>query len=76
MPTNEMIAIRDAARAFAAAHVRTLAAELVEWQDTGLLRDGKLRELAGIWAKGDESNAMSLAESTATRAALDAVAKS
>ncbi len=73
---TEVIAIRDEARLFASMHVRSLAAELVEWQDTGLLPDGRLRELAAIWAKGDESNAMSLAESTATRAALDAVAKS
>lgn len=76
MPRSGVIAIRGEARAFAATHVRALAAELVEWQDTGLLADGKLRELAAIWAQGDESNAISLAESTATRAALDAVAKS
>ena len=76
MSKTEVIAIRDEARAFAATHVRALAAELIEWQDTGLLTNGKLRELAAIWSKGDESNAMSLAESTATRAALDAVATS
>lgn len=76
MSKTEVIAIRDEARAFAATHVRALAAELVGWQDTGMLTDGKLRELAVIWSKGDESNAMSLAESTATRAALDAVANS
>lgn len=74
MPKAEVIAIRDEARKFAATHVKALSAELVEWQDTGLLPDARLRELATIWAKGDESNAMSLAESTATRAALDAVA--
>lgn len=76
MSTIDIIAIRNEARTFAAVHVRALACELVEWQDTGLLPDGKLRELAAIWSKGDESNAMSLAESTATRAALNAVAVS
>lgn len=73
MSKIDIIAIRNEARAFAATHVRALSAELVEWQDTGLLRDGKLRELAAIWSKGDEPNSMSLAESTATRAALNAV---
>lgn len=67
---------RDEARAFAAENVKALAAELIQWQDSGLLPDGKLRELAAIWAKADESNSMSLAESAATRAALDAVASS
>lgn len=76
MPKTEVIAIRDEARKFAATHVRALASELIGWQDTGMLIDGKLRELAAIWSKGDESNAMSLAESTATRAAMDAVANS
>lgn len=76
MSKSDVIAIRDEARTFAATHVRVLAAELVEWQDTGLLADGKLRELAAIWSKSDESNAMSLAKSTAVRAALDATAKS
>lgn len=73
MPKSEVIEVRNEALAFAATHVKSLAAELVEWQDTGLLPEGKLRVLASIWAKIDESNAMSLAESTATRAALDAV---
>lgn len=75
MSKTEVIAIRDEARAFAATHVRSLAAELIDWQDTGLLQGPKLRELAAIWAKGDESNSLSLAETSAMRAALDAAAK-
>lgn len=73
MKTIDVVATRDEARSFAAKWVKPLAAELIEWQDTGLLPDGKLRELAAIWAKVDESNSMSLAESSAGRAALDAV---
>lgn len=70
------IEVRNKARAFADGCAKTLAAELIEWQDTGLLRDGKMRELAAIWASVDASNAMSLAQSTATRAALHALTKS
>lgn len=66
-------ATRNEALAFATEHAKALAAELIQWQDTALLPDGKLRELAAIWAKADESNSMSLAESMATRAALDAL---
>ena len=76
MPVDPITAIRDETRAFAKANVKTLDADLIEWQDTGLLVDGKLRELAAIWAKIDNSNAMSLAENTATRAAFDVLAAS
>jgi len=68
--------VREKARAFADGCTKTLAAELIEWQDTGLLRDGKLRELASIWADVDAPNSLSLAESTATRAAFEALTKS
>lgn len=71
---GEVTAIRDEARAFAATHVHALASELVEWLAAGLTPGAKLSELAAIWARGDESHAMLLAESTATRAVLDAVA--
>ncbi len=76
MSQAALIATRNEARSFAASFAKVLADELIQWQDTGLLPDGKLRELAAIWARADESNAMSLAESTATRAALDALVQS
>lgn len=62
--------IRERANQFAATHVRELAAEIIEWQDTGLLRNGKLRELAAIWAEADVFSALTVAERTAFRAAL------
>jgi len=68
--------VKKQAEEFAAAHVVALSQELIQWYDTALLPDGKLRELASIWAQVDETGAMSLAESTATRAALDRAAKS
>lgn len=73
MKKDELIAVRDEARSFAATWVKPLAAELIEWQDTGLLTGGKLSELAAIFDKFDSTNSLSLAESTAMRAALDAV---
>lgn len=71
----DVLVIRDQARRFAATHASALARELITWQDTAMLPDGRLRDLAEIWSKVDESNAMSLAESTAMRAALDALVK-
>ena len=37
---------RRAMREFAEENLAILCAELVEWQDTGILREGKMRELA------------------------------
>lgn len=68
--------VRDEARAFATSHAKELATEMIQWQDTALLPNGKLRELAAIWAMADKSNALTLAESTATRAAFDVLVRS
>lgn len=73
MPLSDPITVRNQARAFANSHARELASELIQWQDTGLLIDGRMRELAAIWSAVDASNSLSLAENTATRAALDAL---
>ena len=66
--------LRDESEAFAAAHMRDCAEELLEWSDTALLRDGKVRELArlcAVWA-GDR-DALPIAERIVQRAALRAV---
>lgn len=56
---------------FARAHLRECAGELLAWQDTGTLPDGKMRELARMCtAWTDESNALSIAEHTVQREAL------
>lgn len=39
---------RNAMHAFADANLSELCAELAEWQETGLLRDGKMRQLAQL----------------------------
>lgn len=73
MSLSDPITVRNQARAFANVHAKALAGELIQWQDTGLLIDGRLRELAAIWVTADDSNSLSLAEHTATRAALEAL---
>ena len=48
MTRDELIEKRSAAEAFCKQHAIECAQELIEWQDTSLLRDGKLRELAKL----------------------------
>lgn len=56
---------------FARRHLQECAGELLTWQDTGTLPDGKMRELARMCAAWtDESNALSIAEHTVQREAL------
>jgi hypothetical protein len=43
--------LRNVAEAFCAANLSACAAELCEWQNTGLLRDGKFRELGDLCEK-------------------------
>ena len=66
--------LRDESEEFASANLRDCAEEILEWSDTALLRDGKVRELArmcAVWA-GDR-DALSIAERIVQRAALLAV---
>lgn len=42
---NEAIKFREKARSFAKMHYAECAAELIEWQDTAILCDGKVRQL-------------------------------
>ncbi|QFZ84561.1 hypothetical protein GFK26_18200 [Variovorax paradoxus] len=70
---NDLNAIRARAAAFAAEHVVALAREVSAWQDTGLLVDGRMRELAAIVAPIAGDHKMQMAESFADRAARSAV---
>jgi hypothetical protein len=61
---------REICRRFAETHVAELADEAIEWQDSSVLRDGKLRELAKMCAPWTGSQyALSVAQNFATRAA-------
>lgn len=46
--SNEPKAIMAQAEDFAKDHLRECAAELIEWSDTAVLKDGKVRELARL----------------------------
>lgn len=64
--------LRDRAVAYARQHAKTLALELIQWQDSGLLAEGRMRELALIWAEVDSFSALDMAERTAVRSILEA----
>lgn len=66
---NDLHNTRDQATAFAAQHVAALASEVNDWQDTGVLSGGVLRELAEIVAPIAGDHKMQMAESFANRAA-------
>jgi len=73
--SDELKEVRERGEAFAGEHVVECAAELLEWSNTALLRDGRIRELAKMLAKLDEHHALPLAERFATRAALELAAR-
>jgi hypothetical protein len=61
--------------AFAKANAHELAVEIIEWQDTSRLKDGKLRELARIAADVACGDALKVAENFAIRQALELAAQ-
>jgi len=73
--TIDIKVFRSEAQAFAKEHLAECAAEIIEWQDTAILRDGRVRELA---AKCDKfianHDALRVAESFINRAAVERVA--
>lgn len=62
-----------AMREYTALHLKELCVELIEWHDTALLRDGRMRELAGL-CTFDDSNHIRQAERMIENAALRVVA--
>lgn len=64
---------RDECKAFAIAHLKECCAELSEWQDTAVLRDGRVRQLANLCSKFiSNHDGLRVAESFINRAAIDA----
>ncbi len=69
--TTDLRAIRDAANKFAAHHLRECAVELEEWDNTAILRDGKVRELAlMVEPFAGDYHALRIASSIVQKAAL------
>ncbi|WP_176016618.1 hypothetical protein [Burkholderia sp. BCC0398] len=71
MTERELKEARDAATAYAREHVQELAEELLEWSDSTLLRNGRMRELARILQSLDGAHSLTLARSFAERAVLE-----
>lgn len=61
------------AKEFARDNVGDIATELLNWRDTGLLVDGKLRELASMLRPISANDSLSVAEGMARDAALEDV---
>ena len=60
---------------FTKERIKELAAEIVEWHDTSLLKiGGRVRELAQILQTLDKSKSLSIAENMINREALKIVA--
>ena len=73
MTSNEL---RLVSIQFARDNLKECAQEVIEWHDTAILRDGKVRELAKMcneWASGVDD--LRLAERIVERVALEEVAK-
>lgn len=64
----------DAARSMVAANLPELANEWLEWQQTSVLKDGKLREMARILQAVSIYDALSIAENLLKAAAMEVVA--
>lgn len=67
---------RDHALRFTREHIKELAAEIIEWHDTSLLKpNGRVRELAVILKTLDPTKSLSIAENMINREALNQIAK-
>lgn len=68
----DILKFRRDAQAFAKAHLSECAAELIEWQNTAILRDGRVRELAKLCQQFMCNNDdLRVAESFINRAAVE-----
>lgn len=72
---SDLKIIRKECQDFAKQHLKECCAELLEWQNTAILRDGRIRELASMCRKfvGDHDG-LRVAESFVNRAAVERIA--
>lgn len=75
---SKLKATLQAAKDHAAQHLVECAVEVVEWQDTGILKPGRVREVAAMIEPVSETShgALASAEMFVERAALEAVIRS
>jgi len=67
--------IREQAKAFAEEHLAQCSWEVVQWRRTGILPEGKLRELEAIVEKMGLDDATRQAEGFVVQAALEKVVR-
>ena len=71
----ELKAAQERAMKYAKDNLKECAVEMIEWKDTGISRDGQVRELARLvrdFAAGRDT--LPIAESLVNRAALESAA--
>lgn len=74
MSTNQYQKQHQACVAFAQKNIVQCCKEIKEWEDTALLAEGKVRELAKMCAElSGEQHALALAKSYVTRAAIELI---
>lgn len=71
MKEQELRDALDEAKRFAREHLAECAGELIEWSDTARLRDGRVRELARLLTKINQTDSLTLAENCVKRASIE-----
>jgi hypothetical protein len=73
MDSNELKAVRQKAQDYVTTYLADCCRDELEWQNTGILRDGKLRVAARIFSVLDPAHALPLAQSEVKRQAMEQV---
>lgn len=74
--SHSLIHQRQLAKEFIARHLAECASELSQWKHTGMLRDGRLRELEKMIDEWEgELDSLGIAESLVVSASLDELAR-
>jgi hypothetical protein len=73
LTSEQLREIADQAEKFARQHIVVISEEMLEWRNTSLLREGRVRELSRILTPLARSYALGVAESYAQRAAFEFV---
>lgn len=72
---SDLKTIRQQCKDYAKTHLKECSAELIEWQDTAILRDGRVRELAAMCNEFiSNHDGLRMAESFINRAAVESMA--
>jgi hypothetical protein len=73
LSAEQLREIADHAEKFAKQHIVEISDEMIEWRNTSILRNGRVRELSRMLTPLADLYALSVAESYAQRAAFEFV---